>query len=106
MWIKIVAGCLRKELRAEEPIGKLYELLEHLPDTSLDDLYHRILEDLGPRDLERTANYIGFMKAHDAVDQDFGRPLRAMVIYFADELDLKVSATLPVKKFQSVDFRE
>lgn len=103
MWIKIVAGCLREALRAEEPIGKLYELIGNLPDTSLDDLFHQILQDLGPRDLNRAANYIGFMKAHNAVDQNFGLPLPAMLLYFADELDLESSTSLPFKKFRPLD---
>lgn len=103
MWVKIVAGCLREALRAGEPIGKLHDILDNLPDTSLEDLFHKILQDLGPRDLHKAANYIGLLKAHNAVDQDIGRQLPAMLVYFADELDLESSTSLSVKKFQPLD---
>lgn len=103
MWIKIVAGCLREALRAEEPIGKLYELIDNLPDTSLDDLFHQILQDLEPRNLTRAANYIRLMKAQHAIDKNRGLPLPAMLLYYADELDLESSTSLPVKEFQAMD---
>lgn len=100
MWIKIVAGCIREALTAGESIQELHELLDNLPDTSLDDLFHRILQELEPRDLERAAKYIGFMKAHDGIERSGGSPMRAITVSFADEMDPEVSISLPVKVLQ------
>lgn len=104
MWIKIVAGCVRESLRAGESIEELHKLLDNLPDTSLDDLFHRILQDLEPYDLERAAKYIGFRKAHDAIELLQGTPMRATTFSFADEMDPEYSISLPVKMLQPPEF--
>lgn len=63
LWVKLVTRSLIEALRGGETVNKLWTLLDRLPDGSLDDLFHRILQDLGPEDLERAAYYIGLLEA-------------------------------------------
>ncbi|KAJ4397506.1 hypothetical protein N0V93_001736 [Gnomoniopsis smithogilvyi] len=102
LWVKLVTRSLIEALRDGETTKKLWKLLDCLPDGSLDDLFHRILQDLEPRYLGRAAHYIGLLGVTPV--PIFSQPF-AIIFSFADEDDVDYSIKLPKGLLSSVAIR-
>lgn len=102
LWVKVVTHCLIEALRAGATIEELEKLLDHLPDKRLDDFFHHILETLEPGDLDKASHYIGFMRAHEALNEHSSHFAHAYAINlsFADELDPDTTIRLPVRPLE------
>lgn len=88
LWVKLVVASLVEGLREGDTRNETQRRLDHLPD-GLEDLFHRILQDLKPENQRRAAMYLGFMSLYPD-------PPLALVLSFAEEDDPEFALKLPV----------
>lgn len=98
LWVKLVVASLMEGLRDGDTRIETQRRLDRLPD-GLEDLFHRILEDLEPEHQRKAALYLGFMRLCP-------EPPQALLFSFAEEDDPEFALNLPMTPFSNSTFDE
>ncbi|KAG8166856.1 hypothetical protein KVR01_002545 [Diaporthe batatas] len=96
LWVSLVVDSLLDGMRDADRVSDLQKRLDETP-RDLEELFQRMLEDLGPKHVAHIAQYFQIMAACP-------RPLPAILLFFADEEEDDFSIKLPVQRYDWSEF--
>jgi hypothetical protein len=96
LWVSLVVDSLLDGMRDADRVTDLQKRLQETPK-DLEELFQRMLDDLGPKYMAHVAQYFQLMAACP-------RPLPAILLFFADEEEDDFAVKLPVRRYDLSEF--